>query len=128
MTMTMKERIGGMGTFSVSIELANREGTRVREIEALVDTGAAYSVFPANLLADLDVEPAERRQFEMADGRVIEMGMGEAVARVDGRSATTMVIFGDAGTGPLLGAHALEGLGLGVDPVNRELIPVTMRL
>ena len=44
--------------------------------------------------------------------------------RVDGRAVIRIVVFGDEGTEPLLGADTLEGLRLGVDPVGLRLIPV----
>jgi hypothetical protein len=40
------------------------------------------------------------------------------------RIQPTLAVFGDPGTEPILGAFTLEGFGLGVDPVNRRLIPV----
>jgi len=33
-------------------------------------------------------------------------------------------VFGDEGIVPLLGAYALEGLLLGVDPINKRLVPI----
>jgi hypothetical protein len=33
-------------------------------------------------------------------------------------------MFGDEELGPVLGAYSLEGLLLGVDPVNRRLVPI----
>jgi hypothetical protein len=36
----------------------------------------------------------------------------------------TIVVFGDEGALPLLGAFTLEEFGLSVDPVGRKLIPV----
>ena len=35
-----------------------------------------------------------------------------------------MVVFGDDGAEPLLGAVTMEEFGLGVDPVRRRLAPV----
>jgi hypothetical protein len=35
-----------------------------------------------------------------------------------------IVVFGDEGALPLLGAVTLEEFGLGVDPIARKLIPV----
>ncbi len=35
-----------------------------------------------------------------------------------------MVLFGDEGSLPLLGAYTLEGFGLAADPVGKRLIPV----
>ena len=54
----------------------------------------------------------------------MQLDMGEARARVDGRETTTWVIFGGDGTSPLLGAYTLEGVLLGVDPYNECLVPV----
>ncbi|MFQ5882709.1 MAG: hypothetical protein ACE5I9_09605 [Candidatus Methylomirabilales bacterium] len=60
----------------------------------------------------------------LADGRQIEREMAETQIRLNGQSRTTVVVFGDESTQPLLGAYALEGLGLAPDPVNRRLISV----
>ena len=43
---------------------------------------------------------------------------------MDGRSVTTLVLFGKKGTQPLLGAYSLEGLGLSVDSRRRRLVPM----
>jgi predicted aspartyl protease len=50
--------------------------------------------------------------------------MAEAMARLDGQAGTTLVVFGEEGSQPLLGAYTLEGCGLAPDPVNRRLIHV----
>ena len=39
-----------MGTFSVPIEIGNSAGTRFEPVDALVDTGASYTLLPASLL------------------------------------------------------------------------------
>jgi hypothetical protein len=38
------------------------------------------------------------------------------------------VIFGEEGDATLLGALTLEALGLAIDPIRRELTPVTLLL
>ena len=53
-----------------------------------------------------------------------EYEIGTAQIRIDGRSRFSVVVFGDPGTQPLLGAITLEEFNLGVDPVGRRLIPV----
>lgn len=50
--------------------------------------------------------------------------MAETRVRLDGQTRITLVIFGEEGTDPLLGAYTLEGFGLAPDPVGRRLIPV----
>ena len=113
-----------MGTFHVAIELGSLDGSRWEFVEALVDTGASHSIFPASLLRQLGIEPTERWPFRLADERQREFDVGAAQVRLFGRQAFTRVVFGDENMQALLGAVALEELGLGVDPVGRTLIPV----
>lgn len=54
--------------------------------------------------------------------------VGYCTAKINGKESLTLCIFGDPDTEPLLGVFTLEGLLLGVDPVNQELIPVVRRL
>ena len=113
-----------MGTFHYTIEIGAPDGSIYERIDALVDTGASHTVMPASLLARLGVSSVERWPFRLTDERLVEMDIGQTQVRVDGRGVTTIVVFGDEGTEPLLGAYTLEGLRLGVDPVSRQLIPV----
>ena len=89
----------------------------------MVDTGSTYTVVPASLLRDLGITSQERIEFELANGGIIERGIGEARVFVDGRSAITLVVFGDEGDSALLGAYTLEGVRLAVDRVRKRLIP-----
>jgi predicted aspartyl protease len=79
---------------------------------------------PASLLRELGVPILERWPFRLADGREVEMDVGETRIRVDGRERTTVVVFAEEGTGPILGAVTLEEFRLGVDPIAQRLIPV----
>ena len=112
-----------MGTFSWPVLIASLDGERVREIEATVDTGAAYTTLPGRLLRELGIAPVGKRRFLLADGRRIELDYGEARATVDGESVTTLVVFGEDDAPALLGAYTLEGMALAVDPVEQRLIP-----
>ena len=113
-----------MGTFRVSIEVGDPAGQRYEAVEALVDTGATYATLPAPLLQSLEVVPHTRDTFVLADGRRVERDIGRTWIRVGGRTDLTLVVFGEPGTQPLLGAYALEGLRLAADPVGRRLMPV----
>ena len=99
------------------------DGGQSIEIEATVDTGAAYTTLPASLLRELGVTPMGKRRFLLADGRRLEMDFGEARAAINGESVTTLVVFGEDDAPALLGAYTLEGLALAVDPVNQRLVP-----
>lgn len=113
-----------MGTFSVELQIGDPAGTTFETIEALVDTEASYTTLPSSVLRRLGVEPDERASFDLADGRTVEYGIGETKVRINGRQRTTMVVFGDEDSQPLLGAVTLEQFGLGVDPLRRQLVPV----
>lgn len=113
-----------MATFSVPLEVGNGAGGEFVAVEALVDTGATYTVLPKDLLARLDIEPVGRRTFQLADERVVEYNVGEVRLRLEGSELTVLVVFAPVGTGPLLGATALEVFGLAADPVNQRLLPV----
>ena len=112
-----------MGTFNWPLRLSSMDGQQSREIEATVDTGAAYTTLPTRLLRELGVAPVGQRRFLLADGRRIEMDYGEARATIDGESVTTLVVFGADDAPALLGAYTLEGLALAVDPVEQRLVP-----
>ena len=113
-----------MGKFAATAEIGDPAGQRYETIEAIVDTGSTYTWVPKDALARLGVEPQSKREFETADGRVIERDVGRTWIRIDGKSEITLVVFGDEGSTPLLGAYTLEGFGLAADPLGRRLVPV----
>jgi clan AA aspartic protease len=113
-----------MGTFSVTIDAGDPQGQRFRAVEALVDTGASYTSLPSGLLRELGVAPHGQRPFLLATGDTVVRDVGRTWVRIDGQTEMTIVVFGDDGASPLLGAVTLEEFGLGVDPIARKLIPV----
>jgi clan AA aspartic protease len=113
-----------MGTFRHRIELAATPEGPFEAIDALVDSGATYALVPRSMLERLGVQAVDRQTFVIADGNRIERDVGQATVRIDGRSRASVVIFGDEGVDPLLGAVTLEEFGLRVDPIARRLIPV----
>ena len=114
-----------MGVFNWLMRLDSMDGERSLEIEAMVDTGAGYSIVPATLLQELGVTPIDKIRLVLADGRQVEYDLGEARATINGRSIPTLVVFGEDDARALLGAYTLEGLRLTVDPAHRTLIPAT---
>ena len=114
-----------MGTFSADMEIGDRNGTGFETVNALVDTGATYTVLPASLLRSLGVTPLDRQSFILANGQRIQRDIGETSVRIDGRIRTTLVVFSEEDSHALLGAYTLEAFSLAaVDPVNRRLVPV----
>ena len=113
-----------MGTFSCSVRISNMDGGESREIEAEVDSSAAFTTVPARLLRELGIAPSGRKTFTQADGRWIDRAFGQAWASINGESVVTVVLFGDNNDPALLGAYTLEGLCLAVDPVGQRLVPM----
>jgi clan AA aspartic protease len=98
------------------------------EVEFLVDTGAIFSVVPASLLDRLAIGRLESHRFTLADGTHQAYDVGEAFFELDARGGTSQVVFAPEGVTPLLGAFTLESLGLMVNPVTRELMPMRLFL
>ncbi len=110
-----------MGVFYTRGKLSGVDSKNSRVLRFLVDTGAFFTVVPREILATLKVRPVGDETVQFADGRKARWKLGEARLQIDGRSVTTLVLFGSKGTLPLLGAYSLEGLGLTVDPRRRRL-------
>lgn len=117
-----------MTAFHHPIRLAANQADPPVEIDALVDTGSTYTWVPSVLLDQLGVQPQFALEFETADGRVLQRDVAEAIVYINGQARTTLVVFGDLGTEPLLGVHTLGAFLLAVDPVNERLLPVRGRL
>jgi hypothetical protein len=60
----------------------------------------------------------------MANGQNVYRDVGYAVVRVSDAETTDEVVFAERGDLILLGARALEGLMLWVDPKGKRLMPV----
>ena len=99
-----KKEVPTVGTFNWPLRISSMDGQQSREIEATVDTGAAYTTLPAPLLRELGVTPMGKRRFLLADGRRVDMDYGQAWATVDGENVTTLVVFGEDNAPALLGA------------------------
>ena len=115
-----------MGVFNWPMRLTSMDGQRSMDVEATVDTGAAYTTVPARLLTQLGITPTSRGMFFVADGRRVEMDIGRAWVTIDGESEITLVVFGGDDAPVLLGAYTLEGLRLAPDPVQQRLVPTHM--
>ena len=116
-----------MGTFNWPMEILSADGALAETVDALVDTGSrygsSYTVLPAAILRRLNIFSTDTLDFELGDGRVISLEVGEARVRVEGRERTRIVVFGDDDASPLMGADTLQGAALAVDPVAHRLVP-----
>ena len=114
-----------MGTFYVTIQVADRFRERYVNVDAMVDTGSTYTSLPETLLEELGIEREETDVFELADNRLVEYDLGDIRLRLEGREHYVPVIFAPDNATPLVGAVTLEIMRLGIDPVAEKLVPVT---
>ena len=112
-----------MGTFHWPLTVLSVDGSREETIDALVDTGASYTLLPGVMLRRMGVAPQRRLEFELANREIIEHDIGEVRVRVDGVEATTIVIFGNNEVSAVLGASTLEGVAMAADPAGKRLTP-----
>src|SRR2546426_232704 len=116
-----------MGAFFAEVQLASPERSDRREtVELLVDSGSMYTWVSANLLRDLGVRPAERRRLLTIEGRAVERASAEVLITLEGRTLHTICLFGEPGDLDVLGAYTLQGFGLGIDPIQRRLVPTIL--
>jgi predicted aspartyl protease len=87
-----------------------------------------YSLVPGSILRKLRIKPHSTREFVLANGEVIRRRLATATFEYDGRRGDSMVIVGEPGDDPLLGATTLEGFGLVSDPFRREFRPMKLPL
>jgi clan AA aspartic protease len=109
-----------VGVFTASVQVIGPRGGRI--IKMCVDSADRFLAISQEMARRLGTTSVGTDEFELADGRIETRPIAEARIRIDGREATTIVVIT---TGrPLLGAYALEGLRLGIDPVRKRLRPI----
>jgi predicted aspartyl protease len=113
-----------VGTFTVSVEVGNPEGTRWERVEAYADTGAHFSAVPRPVWEALGLKPSRRVTFRMADGGTRDQDVGRGRVQLETQDIDTLIVLGEADSPCILGALAMESLLLAPDPVHKSLVPV----
>lgn len=120
-------KTSSMGITSVTAAVQALGGRKPRQrLVFLVDSGAVYSVLPARTWKALGLTATRHGDFSLADGTTIRRGIAEARFTLAGVSATSPVICGEERDSALLGAVTLETLGLMLNPLTRELLPMRL--
>ena len=113
-----------MGVFSTTVSIGNLEGGDALEVQALIDTGASDSMFPASMLEYLHLHPRSQVDYVLADGSEVTYGRGQARVSIGDRDGICPVIFGPEGDDNcLIGATTLQILMFTVDSTNETLVP-----
>jgi predicted aspartyl protease len=98
----------------------------VEELDAFVDTGAAFSWILRSRLERLGVAPSRKMSFRMIEGRLLERDMATVYVSADKYSVPDVVVMAEEGEMEVMGAHTIEGLGMAADPVQKKLVPAVM--
>ncbi len=113
-----------MGIFNCRIEVGTADQGRFEPIELMVDSGSTYTWLPRSLIQRLGLRVSGKRPVRLADGRILEKEGVDALIRIEGEVHSNFCLIANEGDGLLLGSLTLETFSLGVDPMNRKLVPV----
>ena len=118
-----------MSLTHVEIEIANvASPEKTERVRCLVDSGAIYSVIPSRVLTRLGIQVIAEDSFFLANGEKITRKRGVALYRFGERVGGADAVFGEEGDQNPLCALTLEALGLGLNPLRRELYELPMSL
>ena len=116
-----------MGLTYIEGVLTGPTGAQAK-VKFLVDSGATYTLVPAEESRLLGLQPKRTVAFSLADGTTVERRVSECHLALPQGEGHTPVILGEPGDEALLGAITLEELGLVLNPFTRTLQPMRMML
>ena len=90
-------------------------------LEFLVDTGSFYTALSPEVREQLHLAAGIPAQTILADRRIVDTEVTLAHLKLNGREGVIPVEVMEGIPQPLLGASALEALGMKVNPVSGEL-------
>jgi len=96
---------------------------KAEEIEALVDTGAAFSWIHRERLERMGAVVLRRMGFRAIDGSIIERDTAAVWVASNGFTGRDTVVIAERSDMEVIGVHTIEGLGLAADPVQKKLVP-----
>ena len=116
-----------MGSFSAKLRVWNPVSPeKAEEIEAPVDTGAAFSWIHRERLERMGAVVLRRMGFRAIDGSIIERDTAAVWVASNGFTGPDIVVMAERKDMEVIGVHTIEGLGLAADPVQKKLIPTVM--
>ena len=113
-----------MGTFSQPITLISPTGDETETQDAVVDTGATFTIVPASVLERLGMTSHRTVTLRLANGRLQQGSIGWVRVQLNGLEENTICVFGEPDSPSAIGAVTLETFLLAADPVEQRLVPV----
>ena len=109
-----------MGETVISVRAVGPKGKR--EVKGLVvDTGAAYTVIPKEMLEEIGAFKLPGKvDLELGDGRVVKADAYALRIEIGERGGPAISVFFEGAKG-VVGVQTLESLGLRVNPITGEL-------
>lgn len=95
---------------------------RTVEVEAVVDTGAAFLCLPPDVIDKVGLLYSHSRRVTTANGMVERRIFNGAVIIIQGRDIQMQVMENDATTPSLIGYLVLETMDFVVDPKGQKVI------
>ena len=118
-----------VGMTYINGKVSRSEGrSRPVDVEFIVDSGAIFSVLPESVWQRLRLEGRREAHFTLADGTTITRPVSRCIFEIAGVSDVSPVVLGGPRDAPLLGMVTLETLGLMLNPLTRELLPMKLML
>ena len=111
-----------MDTFTVAVQVSNRESGLAETVDASVGGGAALAAMPSSLLHRLGIEPERTMHFRSDDGGRVEYPVGHAHFSVQDVEGDALVVFGPEDCCEL-GTNTLSDLLLEPDLQAGMLLP-----
>jgi predicted aspartyl protease len=113
-----------MGSFSAKLRVwTPTSPEKVEEVEAMVDTGAAFSWIHRERLERMGFVALRRMGFRAIDGSIIERDTAAVWVASNGFTGPDTVVVAERNDMEVIGVHTIEGLGLAADPVQKKLVP-----
>lgn len=99
------------------------EEIRIVEVEAIVDTGAAFLCLPPEVIEKLGLMYSHTREVTTGNGRVKRRIFNGAVIIIQDRDIEMQVMENDVTTPPLIGYLVLETMDLVVNTKLQKITP-----
>jgi predicted aspartyl protease len=112
-----------LGHVYVTARFFDQTRQRSVETEALVDTGATFTVLPGAMAEELNLPLDGTTPVDTASGE-LDLPSSWLFVEIRGREGPVKVLISDHMSQALIGVTTLEVLSLGVDPSRGELRPV----